>query len=294
MMTAEEKRAARRAPKLHGRSESLIWHGLRDLILAVGVLLILFPMYLVVINSFKTLEEASQSFFALPASVNLDNVRELLSGQNYFHHVFNSVTVTVVSMVVVAIYIPMVSYAIARNMRRRYYKALYTYIMLGLFIPSQIVMLPIVKQMAALNMLNIWGLILLYITFSLTRGVFLFVNYIRVLPIEIEEAAQIDGCTVVQTYFRIVIHLIRPMISTLVIMDALWFWNDFQLPLFLLNRSRNLWTLPLFQYNFKTEYSFDYPMAFTAYLISMVPMLVIYCLCQKHIISGLTAGAVKS
>ena len=294
MMTAEDKRAARRAPKLHGRGESLIWHGLRDLILAVGVLLILFPMYLVVINSFKTLEEASQSFFALPASVNLDNVRELLSGQNYFHHVFNSVTVTVVSMVVVAIYIPMVSYAIARNMRRRYYKALYTYIMLGLFIPSQIVMLPIVKQMAALNMLNIWGLILLYITFSLTRGVFLFVNYIRVLPIEIEEAAQIDGCTVVQTYFRIVIHLIRPMISTLVIMDALWFWNDFQLPLFLLNRSRNLWTLPLFQYNFKTAYSFDYPMAFTAYLISMVPMLVIYCLCQKHIISGLTAGAVKS
>lgn len=293
-MTAEEKKLSGRAPNLHGRGERLVWHGLRNVILALGVLVILFPMYLVIINSFKTLEEASRSFFALPASVNLDNVRELLSGQNYFHHVFNSVLVTVVSMVVVAIYIPMVSYAIARNMRRRYYKSLYTYIMLGLFIPSQIVMLPIVKQMAALNMLNIWGLILLYITFSLTRGVFLFVNYIRVLPIEIEEAAQIDGCTVVQTYFRIVIHLIKPMISTLVIMDALWFWNDFQLPLFLLNRSRDLWTLPLFQYNFKTEYSFDYPMAFTAYLISMVPMLVIYCLCQKHIISGLTAGAVKS
>ena len=166
--------------------------------------------------------------------------------------------------------------------------------MLGLFIPSQIVLLPIVKQMASLNMMNIWGLVLLYVTFSLTRGVFLFVNYIRVLPIEIEEAAQIDGCTVVQTYFRIVIHLIKPMISTLVIMDALWFWNDFQLPLFLLNRSRDFWTLPLFQYNFKTEYSFDYPMAFTAYLISLLPMLVVYCCCQKHIINGLTAGAVKS
>ena len=98
---------------------------------------------------------------------------------------------------------------------------------------------------------------MLYITFRLTRGVFLFVNYIRSLPIEIEEAAQIDGCTVVQTYFRIVLHLIKPMISTLVIMDVLWYWNDFQLPLFLLNRSRELWTLPLFQYNFKTEYSFD-------------------------------------
>ena len=293
-MSASTNNLQAKSPVLHKRGETLIWHFLRNALLCIGIVLIVIPMWLVLINSFKTLEEASQSFFALPRSVNLDNVRELLNGQNYFHHVGNSLLVTVVSMTVVAIFIPMVSYAIARNMRRRYYKFLYTYIMLGLFIPSQIVLLPIVKQMASLNMMNIWGLILLYITFSLTRGVFLFVNYIRVLPIEIEEAAQIDGCTVVQTYFRIVIHLIKPMISTLVIMDALWFWNDFQLPLFLLNRSRDLWTLPLFQYNFKTEYSFDYPMAFTAYLISLLPMLVVYCFCQKYIISGLTAGAVKS
>lgn len=282
------------SPTLHKRSEVFAWHTVRNIILLVGVVLIVIPMWLVLINSFKTLDEASQNFFALPSSINLDNVRELLNSQNYFHYVANSLIVTVTSVVIVAIFVPMVSYAIARNMQRRYYKFLYTYIMLGLFIPSQIVLLPIVKQMASLNMMNIWGLVLLYVTFSLTRGVFLFVNYIRVLPIEIEEAAQIDGCTVVQTYFRIVIHLIKPMISTLVIMDALWFWNDFQLPLFLLNRSRDFWTLPLFQYNFKTEYSFDYPMAFTAYLISLLPMLVVYCCCQKHIINGLTAGAVKS
>ena len=282
------------SPTLHKRSEVFAWHTVRNIILLVGVVLVVIPMWMVLINSFKTLDEASQNFFALPSSINLDNVRELLNSQNYFHYVANSLIVTVTSVVIVAIFVPMVSYAIARNMQRRYYKFLYTYIMLGLFIPSQIVLLPIVKQMASLNMMNIWGLVLLYITFSLTRGVFLFVNYIRVLPIEIEEAAQIDGCTVVQTYFRIVIHLIKPMISTLVIMDALWFWNDFQLPLFLLNRSRDFWTLPLFQYNFKTEYSFDYPMAFTAYLISLLPMLVVYCCCQKHIINGLTAGAVKS
>ena len=282
------------SPTLHKRSEVFAWHTMRNIILIIGVILIVFPMWLVLINSFKSLDEASQSFFALPSSINLDNVRELLNSQNYFHYVANSLIVTITSVVIVAVFVPMVSYAIARNMQRRYYKFLYTYIMLGLFIPSQIVLLPIVKQMASLNMMNTWGLILLYVTFSLTRGVFLFVNYIRVLPIEIEEAAQIDGCTVVQTYFRIVIHLIKPMISTLVIMDALWFWNDFQLPLFLLNRSRDFWTLPLFQYNFKTEYSFDYPMAFTAYLISLVPMLVVYCCCQKHIINGLTAGAVKS
>ena len=282
------------SPTLHKRSEVFAWHTVRNIILLVGVVLVVIPMWLVLINSFKTLDEASQNFFALPSSINLDNVRELLNSQNYFHYVANSLIVTVTSVVIVAIFVPMVSYAIARNMQRRYYKFLYTYIMLGLFIPPQIVLLPIVKQMASLNMMTIWGLVLLYVTFSLTRGVFLFVNYIRVLPIEIEEAAQIDGCTVVQTYFRIVIHLIKPMISTLVIMDALWFWNDFQLPLFLLNRSRDFWTLPLCQYNFKTEYSFDYPMAFTAYMISLLPMLVVYCCCQKHIINGLTAGAVKS
>ena len=265
---------------VHNRGETFVWHSLRNIALAVGLVLILFPMRLVLINCFKSLEEASQSFFALPQSINLDNARELLQSQNYFRYVGNSLLVTCVSMAVVAVFIPLISYAIARNMHRGYYRFLYVYIMLGLFIPSQIILLPIVKQMSSLKMLNSWGLILLYITFSLTRGVFLFVNYIRALPIEIEEAAQIDGCTVVQTYFRIVLHIIKPMISTLVIMDVLWYWNNFQ--------------LPLFQYNFKTEYSFNYPMAFTAYIISLFPVLVVYCCCQKYIISGLTAGAVKS
>ncbi|MDD3410676.1 MAG: carbohydrate ABC transporter permease, partial [Eubacteriales bacterium] len=204
---------AQSAPKLkpgksgmiRSRTEAVVWHTLRNLVLFVGILLVLFPMYLVLINSFKTLEEASQDFFALPLSINLDNVRELLSSQNYFHYVANSLLVSIVSMGVVAVFVPLVSYALARNLHRRYFKFLYFYILLGLFVPSQVIMLPIVKQMSSLHMMNQWGLILLYITFSLTRGVFLFVNYIRALPIEIEEAAQMDGCNVLQTYFKIVI-----------------------------------------------------------------------------------------
>lgn len=279
---------------LNNPAEKLVWHSLRNIALFIGLAVILFPIYLVIINSFKTLEEASQNFFALPKAFTLDNVQALLKSQNYFRYVGNSVLVSVLSMSIVAVFVPLVSYAIARNLKKRYYKFLYFYMLLGLFIPSQVILLPIVKQMAALKLMNQWGLILLYITFSLTRGAFLFVNYIRALPIEIEEAAQIDGCNVLRTYFSIVIHLIKPMISTLVIMDILWYWNDFMLPLFLLNKSRDMWTLPLFQYNFKTEYSFDYPMAFTAYLLALLPVLVVYCACQKHIINGLTAGAVKS
>ena len=155
-------------------------------------------------------------------------------------------------------------------------------------------MLPVTKIMTNMNLLNPNGLILLYAALSLSKGVFMFVNYIQSLPYEVEEAARIDGCNTFQVYTKIVLHLIGPMLATLIVMDTLWFWNDFQLPLMILNKSPDYWTLPLFQYNFKSEYSFNYTMAFTAYFMCMFPVLIVYALGQKYIISGLTAGAVKS
>ena len=269
------------------------WLVLRNIILLCGLILILFPLWLVLINSFKTLEEAGKNFFALPSRLNFDNYLELFANSNYWIFLRNSLKITVISITLILILVPSVSYAIARNFNKKYYKTIYYYLLLGLFIPSQVVLLPVTKMMSKLNMLNHGGLIILYAAFSLTQGVFLFVNYIRGLPYEIEESAQIDGCSVFQTYVRIVLPLVKPMISTLLIMDVLWIWNDFMLPLLILNRTQEIWTLPLFQYNFKTEYSFNYTMAFTAYLLAMLPMLIIYCMGQKYIVKGLTAGSVK-
>ena len=269
------------------------WFLVRNLILAAGLILILLPLWLVLINSFKTLEEAGKNFFALPSRLNFANYQELFSNSNYWVFLKNSFVITVFSLALILIFIPSVSYAIARNYEKRYYKFVYFYLLMGLFIPSQVILLPVTKMMSQLKMMNHQGLILLYAAFSLTQGVFLFVNYIRGLPYEIEESAQIDGCSVFQIYVKIVLPLAKPMLSTIVIMDTLWIWNDFMLPLLILNRSRDIWTLPLFQYNFKTEYSFNYPMAFTAYLLTMLPMLIIYCLGQKYIVKGLTAGSVK-
>ena len=269
------------------------WYLLRNLLIFTGLFLILFPLYLVIINSFKTLEEAGKNFFALPKSLRLDNFKELFSNSQYWVYLKNSLYVSVVSMALVLILVPSVSYAITRNFQKKYYKIVYCFLLMGLFIPSQVVMLPVTKTMTKLNMLSHEGLILLYARFSLTQGVFLFVNFMRGLAYEIEEAAQIDGCSVFQTYVRIVLPLVKPMIATITILDLLWFWNDFLLPLLMLNRSRDIWTLPLFQYNFKTEYSFNYTMAFMAYLMAMLPMLIIYCFGQKYIIKGLTAGSVK-
>lgn len=237
--------------------------------------------------------EAGKNFFALPSKLNLENYIELFTNSNYWIFLKNSFKITVITIILILIFVPSVSYSIARNFNRKYYKTIYFYIMMGLFVPSQVVLLPVTKMMSKLNMLNHAGLIILYVAFSLTQGVFLFVNYIRGLPYEIEESAQIDGCSVFQTYVKIVLPLVKPMISTLLIMDTLWIWNDFMLPLLILNRSQAIWTLPLFQYNFKTEYSFNYTMAFTAYLLAMLPMLIIYCMGQKYIVKGLTAGSVK-
>lgn len=275
------------------RKAGLGWRILRDLLLAAGLILILCPLYLVVINSFKSLEEAGRNFFALPSSFYLENFKNLFTGNNYWGYVKNSFIISVVSICLILLLVPSVSYAIARNYNRNYYKGIYFYLLMGLFIPSQVIMLPVTKLMTNLNLLNRQGLIMLYAAFSLTQGVFLFVNYIRGLPFEVEESAYIDGCNVFQSYVKIVLPLVKPMIATILIMDLLWIWNDFMLPLLILNRSRDIWTLPLFQYNFKTEYSFDYTMAFTAYLMSMLPMLIVYCLGQKNIIKGLTAGSVK-
>lgn len=278
--------------KKAGKDER-VWLVLRNIILLCGLILILFPLWLVLINSFKTLEEAGKNFFALPSRLNFDNYLELFANSNYWIFLRNSLKITVISITLILILVPSVSYAIARNFNKKYYKTIYYYLLLGLFIPSQVVLLPVTKMMSKLNMLNHGGLILLYAAFSLTQGVFLFVNYIRGLPYEIEESAQIDGCSVFQTYVKIVLPLVKPMISTLLIMDVLWIWNDFMLPLLILNRTQEIWTLPLFQYNFKTEYSFNYTMAFTAYLLAMLPMLIIYCMGQKYIVKGLTAGSVK-
>ena len=278
--------------KKAGKDER-VWLVLRNIILVCGLILSLFPLWLVLINSFKTLEEAGKNFFALPSRLNFDNYRELFANSNYWIFLRNSLKITVISIILILILVPSISYAIARNFNKKYYKTIYYYLLLGLFIPSQVVLLPVTKMMSKLNMLNHGGLILLYAAFSLTQGVFLFVNYIRGLPYEIEESAQIDGCSVFQTYVRIVLPLVKPMISTLLIMDVLWIWNDFMLPLLILNRTQEIWTLPLFQYNFKTEYSFNYTMAFTAYLLAMLPMLIIYCMGQKYIVKGLTAGSVK-
>lgn len=265
------------------------------LIAAVGAVIILFPFYITLITAFKTPEESAQNFFAFPKSLNLDNFTEVFAKAGYFKYFMNSAVVTISSLILIYILVTMISYAIARGMKQsRYYRIIFWFIVLGMFVPFQVIMVPLVDFMGKLGLSNKTGLILLHVTFASMQAVFLLVNYIKSVPQDLEEAAYIDGCTTVQAYVKIVLPLLKPMTSTVLVLNALWIWNDFQMPLMILNKLPDTWTLPLFQYNFKSQYSFDYNMAFASYLIAMVPVLIAYMFAQKNIVKGLTAGAVKS
>ncbi len=126
------------------------------------------------------------------------------------------------------------------------------------------------------------------------EGIFLYVGYIQSIPEDLEEAAYIDGASTLRTYGSVVLPLIKPMIATVSIKNALWLWNDFLLPLLILNKSTEDWTLTLFQYNFKTKFSSDPTLIMTSFLLSMLPVFIAYMFAQRYIIGGLVSGGVKA
>jgi len=262
--------------------------------LVLGSLTIFFPMYLTIVTAFKTPAETAKNFFALPRTFYVDNFKYILERAEFLTYVKNSVIVTVVSVTLISVITPMVSYAIARNMdHSKFYKGLYMYILLAIFVPFQVIMVPLVLVLQRIKLMNLNGLIICYLSFALAQAVFLYTGYIKSVPLELEESAFMDGCSVVQTFFRIVYPLIMPMTATIIIMNSLWIWNDFLLPLLVLNKSSKMWTLPLFMFNFKTQYTFEANLAFAAFLLALTPIIILYAFMQRYIIDGLTKGALK-
>ncbi|MBA9088122.1 raffinose/stachyose/melibiose transport system permease protein [Fontibacillus solani] len=265
------------------------------ILLGLGLVVIFLPLYLTLITAFKTSKESARNFFSFPAELYWGNFEKVILSNNFAQFFANSVMVTVFSILLILLVVPLTAYAISRNLDKWYFKTLYILFIMGIIIPFQVIMLPVTKLMTQLDLLNRPGLILLYVTYALTQGVFLYVGYIRTtIPKELEEAAEVDGCSKIRTYRSIIFPLLAPLTATVIIINAFWIWNDFLLPLLILNKSETLWTLPLFQYNFKSQYTFDYNLAFASFVLTIIPIMVVYIIFQKQIIAGLTGGAVKS
>lgn len=264
-------------------------------ILILGVLLIILPLYVTVVTALKSNEQSAQSFFSLPIPIYLESFKEVLFSEKYYRALMNTVYITAIVLFGNVLIMPAMSYAVARRMpRSRWYRYVYFFLLLGIFIPFQVKMMPLVKMLSSLDMMNPTGLAILCISSSTCESVFLFVGYMGAIPVDMEEAAQIDGASTFLTYRAIVFPLLKPMMATVLIKQGLWIWNDFMLQLITLNRSWEDWTLTLFQYNFQTEYSINYSLTFATFVVSMMPLIIFYCFMQKMIIGGLTTGAVKS
>lgn len=264
---------------------------LSDLILLPICIIFLYPFYYMVINTFKTMTEMSFSPTAFPTTVFLDNYKDILSTVQIYRSFFNTLVITVCSVTAIVVIGEMAAYPIAFR-KSKLNDAFSIYLMIGFLVPFQAILLSLFEVMQALHLIDsIVGMILFYCNGS-ALTVFLAVGYMKSIPRDLTEAAIMDGCSIPMVFFRIVFPLMKPITSTSIIFNTMWIWNDFISPnIFLNTRSRGTIVLEIFRA--KGQFSVDWPRFMTMSVVSIFPILIFYLFMQKHIIKGLTAGAVK-
>lgn len=265
-------------------------------VLILGCLTVLFPLYMTVIIAFKNPTEMTNDVagaLALPSNWSLDNFAEAMRVTNFWSALANSLFITGITIVLSVLIHSIAGYVIGRNMRRKKgYKLVYFYIVSGMFVPFAILMMPLVKETAQIGIANPIGVILLYLVFYMPMNVMLYSGYLKNIPLAMEEAAEIDGASTWKTYWTVIFPMMKPMHATVAVLTALGTWNDVMTPLVIMSGSENT-TLPLAQLNFQTQFGTNYNLAFASYLLSLIPILIFYVVCQKQIIGGVANGAVK-
>lgn len=257
----------------------------------------MFPFLMVVINSLKEKRDIIKSPFSWLFTIkglSFDNFEKAFIQMDFLNAFKNSLIVTVSATVLVTILAAMLAYYIVRH-NNAVSKLTFALMVASMIIPFQAIMIPLVSIYGGtLNILNHrLTLIFMHTGFSMAMSVFMFHGFIRGnVPIALEEAACIDGCTRSQTFFKIVLPLLKPIISTMVILNSMAFWNDFLLPSLVLT-DKELLTLPLSTYSFYGTYSADYGTIMAGLLLCVIPIMILYVALQKQIIGGVVAGAVK-
>ena len=266
-----------------------------NILLILGCITVFFPLYMTLVIAFKSPSEMTNDIagaLSLPNSWSLDNFIEAMKVTNFWHSLANSLLITISTIVLVILIHSLAGYAIGRNMKKKGYKFIYFYLISGMFVPFAIIMMPIVKQTAVMGIANRFGVVLLYVVFNLPMNLMLYTGYLKNIPLDLEEAASIDGASTWKTYWKVIFPLMKPMHATVAVLTALGTWNDVMLPLILLSGTGQN-TLPIAQLNFQSQFGTNYNLAFASYLLALIPILIFYVFCQKHIINGVVNGAVK-
>lgn len=263
------------------------------LLIALAVMFILGPLYIAVLIAIKDPSEMA-NVLSFPKKLRLQNFADAWVMTDYPRKFMNTLFITVVNLIFTILTNSMVAYAITRNKdKNKLFSLAYYYFVSAMFIPFNVIMLPLVKQASTFHMDNIVGITFLYIIFGLPMNIFLYSGFVKSVPVALDEAAYIDGATPFQTFYRIIFPLMKPMSATVAILSFMWTWNDFSMPLVLLSEEKYQ-TLQLAQYVFKGQFNTEYNLAFASYLLVLLPILLVYVFCQKWIIEGVTNGAVKA
>jgi raffinose/stachyose/melibiose transport system permease protein len=254
----------------------------------------LFPVFMVLVNSFKSKLYITSEPFALPDAdtfAGLSNYTEGLSKTGFFSAFFTSLLVTVLSVSAIVIFTSMTAWYITR-VRNAFTKFCYYAFVFSMVVPFQMVMFTTVKTANLLSLDNPLGLVVIYLGFGSGLSVFMFSGFVKSIPKEIEEAAMIDGCGPIRTFFLVVFPLMKPTTITVAILNAMWIWNDYLLPYLIIGSDYK--TIPIAIQYLRGGYgSIDMGAMMAMLVLSILPIVIFYLLCQKHIIKGVVAGAVK-
>lgn len=263
------------------------------ILLIIGiVLVILLPLYMALMIAIKDPTDMN-NILALPRKIRLQNFADAWVMTNFPRKFLNTAFITVVNLIFTLITNSFAAYAITRNRKKsKFFSLMYYYFISAMFIPFNVLMLPLVNEANKFHIDNVLGIMFLYIVFGMPMNTFLYTGYIKSIPEALDEAAVIDGATPFQTFVRIMFPVLKPMTATVAILSVMWTWNDFLMPLVLLSDKKQQ-TLQLAQYIFQGQFNTQYNLAFASYLLVLLPVLVFYVLCQKWIISGVVTGAVK-
>ncbi len=264
------------------------------LLIIVTIIAILFaiPIYLIIVNSFKPYAEIFMNPLNLPKDFTFDNFINVWNETNFIRHFFNTLISTAVGLTISVTVSAMAAYKMSR-VKTKLSKFLFVYFTTSMLLPFEVIMLPLVQLLKDFHMLNnLFALGIIQASTTIAFSVFLYHGFIKSIPIQLDEAARIDGCGEVRLYTSIIFPLMKPITATVVILNTLGYWNSFLLPLLTLTADE-VKTLSLFAYSFLGQYSSNYDMQLPAVILTGIPLVVFYLILQKYIVKGLAAGSVK-
>ncbi len=264
---------------------------------SVVCIIYIFPLVVLVFNSFKSKEAITNEVFMAPVRdtfVGLQNYLRGISSIDFFRSVAFSVIVTVLSVVLILLCTSMCAWFLAR-VGGRFCKGLYYLFVFSMVVPFQMVMFTLPFISDRLGLTAPWTIPLVYLGFGAGLSVFMFAGFVKSIPISVEEAAMIDGCNPLATFFRVVLPIMKPTYISVAILQTMWIWNDYLLPTLVLDKTQGYYTIPMAIQSAMTDSygTVDYGAFMALLTLAIIPIVIFYALAQKHIIKGVISGAVK-